>query len=187
MSVTNSFLEVQWEAFLDAWAPPDEELPRILFDALDENAPWLRFVPFGAQIDRDYFDNWSTLLDFGDWFHEQRSSMDETTISPFASVFTDVGLLFDADTSAPTAFKGEFEIESEWLIGVIPPADVLSLLARAESLDLVALQQQFSAALAVAPLDAFPDGTTVTHWVQALADGLREAAAAGRGIVVGAA
>jgi hypothetical protein len=187
VGVTNSFLEVQWDALLRVSALPDEELPRILFDALDENEPWLRCVPFGAQIDRDYFENWSTLLEFSEWFHEQRPFMDEDTTSPLASVLTDVGLLFDADTSAPTALKGELEIDSEGLIGVIPPADVISLLARAERLDLVALQQQLSAALAVAPLDAFPDGSTVTSWVQALADGLREVAAAGRGIVIGAA
>ncbi len=180
-----TYLSIEWPK-AEALAK-QEDFDGALIDAQDDEAEWLDRVPFGEQVDSDYFESPYLLMDFNDWFRDEKSTMDQAFVKAFSEVFMDAGLLHTDESAHNPINKGlgDLSESSEWLLGAMPPADVAELAKRAEALDAGKATREFQAALDRTPCEALPDGETAGQWIEALQEGLRAVAEARRGILVG--
>ena len=185
MSINNSYFTVEWPRLESA--PKNNELAGFLFNALEMSEEWLAPVPFGNQIDRYYFESWSGLMEFNDWFREARENMDPQTVDKFSSLYMEIGLLHRDDTYAPAPIKRGFEASNDWLLAAIPPEEVAVLAEKARSIDLKRVEIEFQNSVNNSPCGMVPDGATIVRWISSLADGLDTTAKSGRGIIMGAA
>jgi len=78
-------------------------------------------------------------------------------------------------------------IDDDWLLGAIPPADVVELHRRAMELDREAVRTGFQKVLDVKPSDMYNTGEAVAEWLDALRLGLDDVVRRGNlGIILGA-
>ncbi|MDF3055878.1 MAG: hypothetical protein K0R17_93 [Rariglobus sp.] len=187
MNINNSYISLDWNKLSDTPVGNDDEIAGFFFSAIDEELPWLIPVPFGNEIDHYYFQSWNGLMEFNDWFRDQRREMNKEVIDPLAALFMDFGLLHEDTTFTPNPIKKGITFTSGWLIGAIPPPEVKALLARAESLDLDSIQSEFHLAIQRMPCDMVPNKEMIQHWILSLITGLRSTISADRGIIIGAA
>jgi hypothetical protein len=139
-----------------------------------------RALPFG---DYDYyFQSWGFSTEVSDWLRPQREQLDARVSQPFASLFSDIGVLFD-DDYGPNALKSGVEFSDSSLIATISPKDVAKLRATARAIDRSAVEREFGRALAARPCPGLPNGKVVVAWLDALdaaLSGIRD----GEGILI---
>lgn len=186
MSVDLLFFSVDWQRVPEL--PRGAAMGRPLIDAAEDGEAWVRFVPFGEQIDDYFFTSYTWAAKFSGWFHQHKESMNPAFVAAFASVFSDIGLLFDKDDDAPVAIKlGGLDPGNEWVVAAIPPVEVADLSRRAGALDPGQAEREFQQVLdAGGETDFVPEGAMISAWIEALRDGLAATSAAGHGIIAGA-
>lgn len=110
-------------------------------------------------------------MSFKDWFSDAKSLMDPILVGKFSSLFQDIGLLMNDDYSY-VPINRDVVVDDDWLIGAIPPEDVVELYRRAMELDREAVRSEFQKALDTKPSDMYDSGESVAERLDALRAGL---------------
>jgi len=187
MSVNHNYLTLDWDkvpyvneqgSFEFLWELEDE----------DGSFPeWIQPVRFSDEIDDYRFSSWHGFMSFRDWFADAKSLMDPILVGRFSSLFQDIGLLMDDDFSFVPICR-DVVVDDDWLLGAIPPEDLVELHRRSMDLNREAVRSEFQKALDVKPSDMYETGDAVAEWLDALRTGLDDVVKRRTfGIILGAA
>ncbi len=167
MSVNHNYLTLNWDkvsyvneqgSFDFLWELQDKE------GSLPE---WVQPMTFD-----DYrFTSWRGFMSFRDWFADAKCLMDPILVAAFSSLLQDLGLLMDDDYSF-VPIRQDVLICDDWLLGAIPPAQVVGLHRRAMELDRETVRTEFQKALEVKPFEMYKTGACVSEWLDAVRFGL---------------
>ncbi len=179
MSVSNHFIAVDWDR-IGKLPATEDEFWALYTDAMTSGELWIAEVPFGeAGLS---FRNFKGLMEFLDWYLEIQELLDEEVEAGFASVFGDLGILYDEDAYAPRPIKKD--VKQEWITGAIPPSDISTILERIADMDVGKTEKEFNRATSRVPCDLCPDGQGVIDWIEGVKSGLSWVAAKGWGVLL---
>lgn len=179
MSASNHFFAVDW-ARIGNLPADEEEFWSLDTDVIDSGDPWIAKVSFcdvGAS-----FHDFTGLMDFLDWYIEAREILDPEVEAGFASVFGDLGILYDDNAYSPRPIKKD--IQQKWITGAIPPTDVAAIRERIAGLDIDRTKRGFDRATAKIPCDLCPDGQEVVKWIDGVKAGLSAVVEKGHGMLL---